>query len=108
MDHRIHQLIDIIKAAYAKRGFNLSKVVLFGSHAKGNACQDSDIDLILISDDFAELSLLKRLELFGEIAAVERIFAPVEALSYSQEEYKSMGPGSFIGDEVKRVGVVVQ
>ena len=46
----IHKYIDEIKKYY-----NISSVILFGSYAKGNEQEDSDIDIAIISDDFEDL-----------------------------------------------------
>jgi len=35
-----------------KHGFNIEKVYLYGSYAKGNYHKDSDIDIVIISKDF--------------------------------------------------------
>jgi hypothetical protein len=39
-------------AAVEKSGIKVSRVVLFGSHARGEADEWSDIDIIVISPDF--------------------------------------------------------
>jgi predicted nucleotidyltransferase len=49
-----------------KQGIRVSKMILFGSHAKGNAAKDSDIDIAIISRQFGrdaikEMMLLRRL-----------------------------------------------
>ena len=36
----------------SKSRFNILSVVLFGSHSKGNATKESDIDLAIVSEDF--------------------------------------------------------
>ncbi len=43
--------IKAFKRALKER-FNISKVVLFGSYAKGNPQKDCDIDVAVICDDF--------------------------------------------------------
>ena len=40
---------------------HLQKVVLFGSYARGNAHEWSDVDLALISDDFNKMSHSQRI-----------------------------------------------
>ena len=47
----------------------------------------------------------ERLEILGMAAA--RIMEPVQALGYTPEEYASFEKGSFIADEVKRLGVEI-
>ncbi len=45
------------------------------------------------------------MEILGMAAA--RIMEPVRALGYTPEEYVSFEKGSFIADEVKRLGVEI-
>jgi helicase len=58
---------------------------LYGSYAKENPREDSDIDLIVISDDFKDMNLRERLEILG---IASRVFEPIEALGYTSKEIK--------------------
>jgi len=40
------------RKAIESRGINISKLILYGSYARGDYREGSDIDLILISEDF--------------------------------------------------------
>ena len=46
--------LDIVKkyAETVKKSFDYQKMILFGSYAKNNACQDSDIDVAVIFSDY--------------------------------------------------------
>lgn len=68
----------------ARVGIRVTQVFLFGSHAKGTAHEWSDVDLIVVSPDFAPLGLLQRLELLGEAAG--EVFEPVQAYGVTPEE----------------------
>ena len=51
MAHRLEAselLQDIVKRLV--EGYSPQKVILYGSHARGNAGEDSDIDLLIIKD----------------------------------------------------------
>ena len=39
----------------AKKHYNITSVILFGSYAKGTQTEDSDIDIAVISDDFEDI-----------------------------------------------------
>ena len=49
--------------------------------------EGSDIDLIVISEDFKGMNIRERLEILG--LASGRIFEPIEALGYTPEEIKN-------------------
>jgi predicted nucleotidyltransferase len=42
-------------AVVVKENFNFSKLFLFGSYAKGNFHEDSDIDIAVVFDDFTDI-----------------------------------------------------
>ncbi len=68
----------------ARDGIEVTQVFLFGSHARGTPHEGSDIDLIIVSPDFAPMGLLERLETLG-VAAGE-VFEPVQAYGVTPEE----------------------
>ena len=64
------------------------KIILYGSYKDGNPREDSDIDLIVISENFKEMNLRERLEILG-LAAGKIFFNPIEALGYTEEEVRN-------------------
>jgi len=71
-------------AEVEKMGIHIERVLLFGSQASQTAQDGSDIDLIVISPDFAPYSQRERLELLGVAAA--RILEPVQANGFTPQE----------------------
>ena len=47
--------ITKIYALAIKEKFNFSRIILFGSYAKGNFNQDSDIDIAVVFEDYNNL-----------------------------------------------------
>lgn len=101
---QIKEIIKEYKQALKKLGINVNRIILYGSFAKGSQRKNSDIDLVVISDDFEKMNLRKRLELLG-IAAV-RIMKPIEARGYTPKELKKTTQASFLR-EVLTVGISV-
>ncbi|KAF0153492.1 MAG: hypothetical protein FD143_24 [Ignavibacteria bacterium] len=66
-------------------GLKFYKVFLFGSYAKNNSHEWSDIDLLLISDQFTE-NIFDNLKLFSKINIR---FPIIEAHPYSTSYYLS-------------------
>ncbi len=58
-------VIDKIKNAFEKSEYlNINKIILFGSYAKGFQGPDSDIDLLIVTnDDFVPGSFAENMEL---------------------------------------------
>jgi predicted nucleotidyltransferase len=65
-------------------GIRVERVYLYGSQARGEAHIGSDIDLIVVSPDWAGYSLRERLEILGVAAA--RILEPIQAQGFTPYE----------------------
>ncbi len=65
-------------------GIRVERVYLYGSQARGDAHAGSDIDLIVVSPDWAGYSLRERLEILGVAAA--RILEPIQAQGFTPHE----------------------
>lgn len=78
--------IDRFQKSLENKGIKLSKIILYGSYAKGNYSKTSDIDLIVISDNFAERNHWERIEILAD--AIYEIFAPIEAIAMTTEEWE--------------------
>ncbi len=78
--------------------------MIYGSYAKGHPREGSDIDIIVISKDFRGKNLRERLEILG--LAAGRVFEPIEAIGYTEDEIITKEDGSFL-DEVVTEGLAV-
>ncbi|MGI6357211.1 MAG: nucleotidyltransferase domain-containing protein [Bacillota bacterium] len=81
----------------------LNKVIFYGSHARGNAREHSDINLVVISPAFGRHKL-RDLRLLTGIAM--ECDDDITALPYGTSELQDLAPGTFL-DEVLRTGKVV-
>jgi len=68
-------------------GIRPAHILLYGSQAAGTAREGSDIDLIVISDDWKKYNHRQRLELLGIASA--RILEPIQAQGFTPSEIKS-------------------
>lgn len=87
-------IIEQYKSVLSTLGIRAKNLILYGSYAKGNACEDSDIDLIVISPDFEGKDIRQRLEILGVASA--RIMEPVQALGITPAEIESAETSFFI------------
>jgi len=83
-------------------------VILYGSYAHGNPHQWSDIDLAVISRDFASKDRWDRQAILGIAKHNNPLLleAMIESLGYSVAEYNHAHPLTFLG-EIKRTGKVI-
>lgn len=100
---KIKTIIGLYKQELKRFGIKAEKIIRYGSYAKGKARHDSDIDLIVISNDFKNFNLRERLEVLG--LAAGRVFEPIEALGYTPKEVRSERKESFLGTILKSTSV---
>ncbi len=86
-------------------GVKIRKLIIYGSHASGKSKEESDIDLVVVSNDFKDMDLWERLCLLGR--ARIGIKRPMEILGITEEEFKEEKSGTFLGDEVKSKGIEI-
>jgi predicted nucleotidyltransferase len=98
---KIKEIIERYKRELTNLGIRTEKIILYGSYAKGNPRQGSDIDLIVVSNDFKSFNLRERLELLG--LAAGKVFEPIEAFGYTPKELKSEEKESFLGEILRSV-----
>ncbi len=83
-------------------------IFLFGSYATGKIRQDSDIDIIVISQDFKKMNFIKRLEMLSHFrqAEITRSF-PMDIIGYTPEEFKEIDKESVIMRQAKKEGKMI-
>jgi predicted nucleotidyltransferase len=90
------------RAALEAKGIRIGKLVLFGSYATGQFHEGSDIDLMVISDDFEGKGYWERIDLLS--SAIHEVFAPIEAVAMTYAEWE--GGHSMLAD-FARDGIVL-
>ena len=77
------------------RKIRIDQAVLFGSHARGEADRWSDVDVAVISPDFARMSHQKVMDLLVEVALT--VDPSVEIRPYAPKDFKEARPTNFLG-----------
>jgi len=83
-------VLDVIRQfrlILTEKGIVVDRIVLFGSHASNTQRPDSDIDLVVISESFRNMSYWQRIHLLAD--AISDIFQPIEATGMTDEEWNS-------------------
>lgn len=94
VDQIVHGFIDRLR-----REIPVKEVILFGSYARGNAKEHSDIDLAIISDWFRGRPNIENMQFLSKLAA--RYNSLVEALPFTEEEYSNLDSRTFLASIVK-------
>lgn len=96
---QVREIIKQYKESLRNCGVEVERFILYGSFARGNPREDSDIDLVVVSESFQEMDLRERLEVLGIGAA--RIMKPIEAKGYTPKEIELAPKISFLGEILK-------
>lgn len=103
---KIMNAVRYLRERIEENGVRVDRIVLFGSHAKGTATEDSDIDVVIISEDFRRKNRFKRAEMTGraERDTIKKFMVPFDIVTMTPEEYDS--GDSIIADYAKEGKVV--
>lgn len=106
MDRERTKLLEQLKQFKSRieKKYNIDRLIVFGSSARGAYDRDSDIDLIIVGDEFKGKSVLKRaVPLYLEWD----LGCPVDILCYTPEEFESKKRQVSIVQEALKEGIEV-
>lgn len=90
-----------------KKRIKISKIILFGSAARGKMNEDSDFDLIVLSDTFKKMSFIKRLQLLSHARTGNVRKIPMDILGYTPAEARKLSQSSSMLKEAFEQGKLV-
>ncbi len=80
------EIISSFRKAIESKGIKTNKLILFGSYATGRYREDSDIDVVVISQDFNDKGYWERIDILS--SAIYQVFQPIEAVAMTPEEWE--------------------
>lgn len=83
---QITGIVQRFKESLEHQGVTPTRIILFGSWAGDTAGEYSDIDLVVVSEDFRNLDFMQRCAVLGR--AIASIMEPIEPLAYTPEEFE--------------------
>lgn len=86
-----------------KKELSPSKVLIFGSRVRGEASEDSDIDVIIVSDFFKGIKFIKRMAV---VLKKFRFSKHVDYICYTQEEFEKNQNASVIVKAASTEGIL--
>ncbi|HVO74676.1 MAG TPA: nucleotidyltransferase domain-containing protein [Ignavibacteriaceae bacterium] len=90
-EEKLKETVDYFVEQLINEGLSVSKIILFGSHASGTATDESDIDLVVVSEDFAGKSIFERVRLLNRADAktIKKFMIPLDVILMSQSDLES-------------------
>lgn len=83
------KIIGEFRQSLIAGGLHPTRLILFGSQVTGTTHEDSDIDLILISSDFAGQELWDRIQ--RTVPALMGVRTPMDVIPMTPEEWEEGG-----------------
>jgi len=80
------EVLSRFRKAVESHHIRVDKLILFGSYATGANREASDIDVVVISKDFANKDYWERTEILSD--AIYDVFEPIEAVAVTPEEWE--------------------
>lgn len=89
--NKIIKAINFLKRCLMESNLRVSKIVLFGSQYKGSSNKESDIDIVIVSDDFKGKNIFERAYLTkdAEIRTVKKFMIPLDIITLSIKEWEN-------------------
>ena len=84
------QVLDIIgrfKINLERQGISVDKIILYGSYARGNYYEGSDIDVLVVSKDFKNKDFWERIDIIVNALMLEPSY--IEAYPMTPEEFEN-------------------
>ncbi len=100
----INQIQKPLTSFYQKvaETIKIDEMIVFGSYGNGTATKNSDVDMIVISDDFINIRSDKRFNLLDR--ACRNIVPDIQAWGITQKELNQASELSTLG-QAKKYGV---
>ena len=95
-------ILSRFRSVLETQGLTVNRLILFGSYADGTYKEGSDIDVVVVSDDFEGKDYWERVNILSD--AIYEIFEPIEAVAMTPEEWER---GDSVVGKLARGGEVI-
>ena len=86
------------------KDFLIKEIILFGSRARGDEREDSDIDIIIVSNDFKNMTFFERGAVMYDYWDLKM---PDDFLCYTEQEFCSLKKKISIAREALKNGIII-
>ena len=80
------EIVSRFRNGIEAQNVKVEKLILFGSFATGANREGSDIDVVVISKDFAGKDYWERTDILSQ--AIYEVFEPIEAVALTPDEWE--------------------
>ena len=80
------EIVSRFRNGIEAQNVKVEKLILFGSFATGANREGSDIDVVVISKDFAGKDYWQRTDILSQ--AIYEVFEPIEAVALTPDEWE--------------------
>ena len=103
----VRKKVERFKSALKKK-FDVEKIILFGSAAKGKVSEHSDVDLILISRKYGRRDVFRIVPKLYEVwHEKQKIEYPVDIILLNTREFERLKKQVSIVSEALKEGIVI-
>jgi uncharacterized protein len=83
--------IEFLEQCLEDKWLKISRIILFGSQAGGEITEESDIDIVIISNNFKGKDIFERAKLTkeAEIQTIKKFMIPLDIITMTPEEFES-------------------
>lgn len=84
------EISEAVKKFFKERSFKINQIIVFGSYAKGNYTEESDLDLAIISEDFEGKDIFQKTRMVQGLnwLLVSRFMLPFDLVFLSPKEWQ--------------------
>lgn len=88
---RVEEIVQFFFNCLKEQELKISRIIVFGSRAKDTATNESDIDIIIVSEDFKRKNIFKRADMTkdAEIRTIRKFMVPLDIITMTPEEYEN-------------------
>ncbi len=103
---KVTKAIKFFEKCLKEKGLKVSRIILFGSQVKGRTTKESDVDILIISEDFRGKDIFERARLTkdAEIMTLKKFMMPLDIITLTSEEFEH---GTSLVVEYARKGEVM-
>ncbi len=90
-EEKLIETIEYFRKQLLYEGVSISKIILFGSQAAGTANENSDIDIVVVSEDFAGKSISERVKLINmaDARTIKKFMVPLDVVLMTEKDLES-------------------